>query len=153
MSKAKSTTKQAPKSGKGLSDFEKAAMKDRLRELKAEERMNSDRAAGEKAILDRIATMPEPDRSLAKRVHKIVTETAPELMPKTWYGMPAYTRNGKVLIFFQDAKKFEARYSTVGFTDTAKLDDGDMWATSFAITKLSPAEEAKIVALLKKALH
>jgi len=153
MSKAKSTTKQAPKTGKGLSDFEKAAMKDRLRELKAEERMNSDRAAGEKAILDRIATMPEPDRSLAKRVHKIVTETAPELMPKTWYGMPAYTRNGKVLIFFQDAKKFEARYSTVGFTDTAKLDDGDMWATSFAITKLSPAEEAKIVALLKKALH
>ena len=153
MSKAKSTTKQAPKSGKGLSDFEKAAMKDRLRELKAEERMNSDRAAGEKAILDRIATMPEPDRSLAKRVHKIVTETAPELMPKTWYGMPAYTRNGKVLIFFQDAKKFEARYSTVGFTDTANLDDGDMWATSFALAKLSPAEEAKIVALLKKALR
>jgi len=153
MSKAKSTTKQAPKTGKGLSDFEKAAMKDRLRELKAEERMNSDRAAGEKAILDRIATMPEPDRSLAKRVHKIVTETAPELMPKTWYGMPAYTRNGKVLIFFQDAKKFEARYSTVGFTDTANLDDGDMWATSFALAKLSPAEEAKIVALLKKALR
>ena len=153
MSKAKSTTKQAPKTGKGLSDFEKAAMKDRLRELKAEERMNSDRAAGEKAILDRIATMPEPDRSLAKRVHKIVTETAPELMPKTWYGMPAYTKNGKVLIFFQDAKKFEARYSTVGFTDTANLDDGDMWATSFALAKLSPAEEAKIVALLKKALR
>jgi uncharacterized protein YdhG (YjbR/CyaY superfamily) len=153
MSKAKSTTKQAPKSGKGLSDFEKAAMKDRLRELKAEERMNSDRAAGEKAILDRIATMPEPDRSLAKRVHKIVTETAPELMPKTWSGMPAYTKTGKVLIFFQDAKKFEARYSTVGFTDTANLDDGDMWATSFALAKLSPAEEAKIVALLKKALR
>src|SRR3990172_6857914 len=147
MTKDKST-KKAAKSNKGFSDFEKAAMKDRLRELKAEERMNSDRAAGEKAILDRIATMPEPDRSIAKRVHAIVTETAPELMPKTWYGMPAYAhKDGKAVVFFQDAKKFQARYATLGFSDSAKLDDSDMWPTSFALKKLGPAEEAKIRAL------
>lgn len=147
----KKKTKKAAKS-KGFSDYEKEAMKNRSRELKAEQRMNSDRAAGEKAILDRIATMPEPDRSMAKRIHQIMTETAPELMPKTWYGMPAYANDdGKAVVFFQDAKKFQARYATLGFSDLAKLDDGDMWASSFALKKLGSAEEAKIRALVKKA--
>ncbi|MGH2582833.1 MAG: iron chaperone, partial [Anaerolineales bacterium] len=123
----KKMKKQTKKSSKnvGFSDFEKAAMKDRIRELKAEEKMATNRAAGEKAVLDRIASMPEPDRSLAKRFHQIVTATAPELMPKTWYGMPAYANpDGKVVCFFQDAKKFESRYSTVGFSDLSKLDEG-----------------------------
>jgi uncharacterized protein YdhG (YjbR/CyaY superfamily) len=128
-------------------------MKERARELKAEQRMNSDRAAGEKAILDRIATMPESDRALAKKIHQIVTTTAPQLLPKTWYGMPAYAnRDGKVVCFFQDAKKFEARYATLGFTDMAKLDDGNMWSTGYGLTKITPAEEAKITALVKKAV-
>lgn len=144
--KEKKTTKD-----KGFTESEKSAMKDRARELKAEQRMNSDRVAGEKAVLDRIAKMPEPDRSMAKRIHGIVTETAPELMPKTWYGMPAYAKDGKVLCFFQDAKKFEARYASLGFSDTANLDEGNMWPTSFALTKLTSAEEAKISALVKKA--
>jgi uncharacterized protein YdhG (YjbR/CyaY superfamily) len=152
MTKDKST-KKAAKSNKGFSDFEKAAMKERARELKAEQRMNSDRAAGEKAILDRIATMPESDRALAKKVHQIVTTTAPQLLPKTWYGMPAYAnKDGKVVCFFQDAKKFEARYATLGFTDMAKLDDGNMWSTGYGLTKITPAEEAKITALVKKAV-
>jgi len=145
--KAKKTTKK-----QGFSDFEKAAMKDRARELKAEQKMNSDRAAGEKAVLERVAKMPEADRSLAKRIHQIVTETAPELMPRTWYGMPAYAKNGKVLCFFQDAKKFETRYSSLGFSDVANLDDGSMWPTSFALKKLTAAEEARIAALVKKAV-
>jgi len=135
-----------------LGESETLAVTRRAKELKAEQRMNSDRAAGEKAILDRIASMPESDRSIAKRVHAIVTETAPELMPKTWYGMPAYAhKDGKAVVFFQDAKKFQARYASLGFNDTAKLDDGDMWPTSFALKKLGPAEEAKIRALVKKA--
>jgi uncharacterized protein YdhG (YjbR/CyaY superfamily) len=151
MSPTKKTNK-TPK-GKGFSDFEKAAMKDRARELKAEQKMNSDREAGEKAVLERIAKMPEPDRSLAKRIHQLVTETAPELMPRTWYGMPAYAKNGKVLCFFQDAKKFETRYSSLGFSDIANLDDGSMWPTSFALKKLTAAEEARIAALVKKAVR
>lgn len=149
MSPKKATKKKSEQ--KGFSDFEKAAMKDRIRELKAEQRMNSDRKAGEKAILDRIAGMPEPDRSMAKGFHRIVTETAPDLMPKTWYGMPAYARDGKVVCFFQDAKKFESRYSTVGFSDRANLDEGNLWPTSYALTKLTAAEEAKIRGLVKKA--
>ncbi len=153
MSPKKVTKGKAKDTKQGFSDFEKQAMKDRARELKAEQRMNTDRAAGEKAILDRIAKMPEPDRSMAKRIHEIVAETAPELMPKTWYGMPAYANDkGKVVCFFQDAKKFESRYSTIGFSDTAKLDEGNMWATGFALTKLTSAEEAKISALVKKAV-
>jgi uncharacterized protein YdhG (YjbR/CyaY superfamily) len=148
-----SPTKKTKKGTKeGFSDFEKSAMKERSRELKAEQKMNSDRAAGEKAVLDRIATMPEPDRSMAKRIHQIVTETAPKLMPKTWYGMPAYANDdGKAVVFFQDAKKFQARYATLGFSDLAKLDDGDMWPSSFALKKLGSTEEAKIRALMKRA--
>ncbi len=144
--------KKVKKSTESFSDFEKNAMKERAKELKAEQKMASNRAVGEKAILDRIATMPEPDKSMAKKVHQIVTETAPHLMPKTWYSMPAYTNaDGKTVVFFQDAKKFEARYSTLGFSDPASLDDGNMWATSYALTKITPAEEAKIKALVKKA--
>lgn len=151
MSAKKVTKKQS--STKGFSDFEKQAVRDRARELKAEQKMNSDRTAGEKAILDRIATMPDPDRSMAKRIHQIVTEAAPELMPKTWYGMPAYAnKDGKAVCFFQDAKKFEARYATLGFSDLANLDDGNMWPSSFALKKLTATEEAKIAALVKKAV-
>jgi uncharacterized protein YdhG (YjbR/CyaY superfamily) len=145
-------TKKAKKSKESFSDFEKNAMKERAKELKAEQKMASNRAVGEKAILDRIATMPEPDKSMAKKVHQIVTEAAPHLMPKTWYSMPAYANeDGKTVVFFQDAKKFEARYSTLGFSDPASLDDGNMWATSYALTKITPAEEAKIKSLVKKA--
>jgi len=140
------------KANEGFSDAEKAAMKDRAKELKAEERMNRDRAAGEAALLAKIAEMPEPDRGMAMRVHEIVTANAPELMPKTWYGMPAYARDGKVVIFFQAAAKFDARYATLGFDDTAKLDEGAMWATSFALKELNAAEVERIAALVKKAV-
>jgi len=134
----------------GFSDFERQAMKDRALELKAE----AERADGTKIVLARIAKMPEPDRSLAKAIHRIVTKAAPMLKPKTWYGMPAYAnRDGKVVCFFQDAKKFQARYSSFGFNDTAKLDDGNLWPTSFALKKITPAEEKKIVALLTKAVR
>ena len=146
----KSTTGR--KASSGLTAEERAAMKERLRELKAEERMNKDRAAGERALLEKVAEMPEPDRSMATRIHEIVTTNAPELMPKTWYGMPAYARDGKVVCFFQNASKFDARYATFGFSDTANLDDGDIWATAFAVTKLTAADEKKIAALVKKAV-
>ncbi|MEX2144153.1 MAG: hypothetical protein WD740_06120 [Anaerolineales bacterium] len=148
----KKAAKKASKA-KSFSDFEKQAMKDRVKELKAEQKMANNRAAGEKAVLDRIASMPEPDRALAKRVHQIVTEAAPQLMPKTWYSMPAYANEeGKVVCFFQDAKKFESRYASLGFSDMANLDDGNMWSTAFALTKLTSADEAKIAALVKKAV-
>jgi len=125
---------------------ERAAMKERVQELKA------DKADGESAVLAKIARMGEPDRSLANRVHAIVKAAAPELAAKTWYGMPAYARDGKVVCFFQDAAKFKARYATLGFSDQARLDDGAMWPTSFALTKLGADEEAKIAALVKKAV-
>lgn len=142
------------KTNETFSDFEKQAMKERALELKAEAKMNKNRAEGEKALLDQIAKMPEPDRSMAKRIHKIVTSTAPDLMPKTWYSMPAYAnKDGKVVCFFQAASKFEARYSTLGFNDAAKLDDGNMWQTAFGLIKLGDAEEAKITALIKKAIR
>jgi uncharacterized protein YdhG (YjbR/CyaY superfamily) len=148
MSQVKSTTKQS----KGLTAEEQAAMKERLKELKAEERMNKDRAAGESALLEKIAEMQGSDRLMAERIHAIVTASAPELMPKTWYGMPAYARDGKVVCFFQAAQKFEARYATFGFNDTAHLDEGTMWPTSFALKELTAADEAKIAALVKKAV-
>jgi uncharacterized protein YdhG (YjbR/CyaY superfamily) len=127
-------------------------MKERLRELKAEERTSKDRAAGESDLLAKIAEMPEPDRAMAKRLHAIVTASAPDLWPKTWYGMPAYAKEGKVVCFFQSSDKFNARYATFGFSDTANLDQGAMWPTAFALKELTPAEEAKIGALVKKAL-
>lgn len=141
----------AGKSSKGFTDAERAAMKERAQELKAEARADRDRAAGEKDLLAKIAEMSEPDKSMAKRVHAIVTASAPSLSPKTWYGMPAYARDGKVVCFFQSAQKFNARYATLGFSDEASLDDGAMWPTAFALKKLTGAEEARITALVKKA--
>jgi uncharacterized protein YdhG (YjbR/CyaY superfamily) len=136
----------------GLTAEERAAMKERAKELAAEERASKNRAAGESDVLAKIAEMPEPDRSIAARLHEIISENAPELWPKTWYGMPAYARDGKVVCFFQNAAKFGARYATFGFQDPAHLDEGNMWATSFALIELTAAEEARIVALVKKAV-
>ena len=127
-------------------------MKERAQELKAEARANQDREAGERDLLAKIAEMPKADRVLAERFHAIVTTNAPDLMPKTWYGMPAYAQDGKVVCFFKSADKFKSRYATIGFEETAHLDDGTMWQTSFAVTKLTPADEKKIAALVKKAV-
>jgi uncharacterized protein YdhG (YjbR/CyaY superfamily) len=145
---SKSTTKKA----KGFTDEERAAMKERAKELKAEERANKNKAAGESDVLAKIAEMPEPERSLATRLHELIKASAPDLSPKTWYGMPAYARDGKVVCFFQSAQKFNSRYATLGFSDEANLDEGAMWPTSFALKELTAAEEAKISALVKKAV-
>ena len=131
---------------------ERAAMRERAKELKAESRASKDRADGESDLLAKIAEMPKPDRALATRVHAIVTASAPDLSPKTWYGMPAYARNGKVVVFFQSADKFKSRYATLGFSDEANLDDGAMWPTSFALKDLTAADETRIGALVKKAV-
>lgn len=134
------------------SDVEKAAMRERAQELKAEARMNKDREAGEKAVLAAFAAMKENERSMAKKIHEIVKATAPALMPKTWYGMPAYAdADGKVVCFFQAGSKYSSRYCTFGLTDSANLDDGNMWAAGFALVKITSSEEAKITALVKKA--
>ena len=152
MSPKKETQKTATKST-GWTDDEKAAMRERAKEMKAEARAGKDRAEGEKAILAAIGAMKEPDRSMAKRLHEIVSANAPALMPKTWYGMPAYANvEGKVICFFQAAGKFNVRYATFGFQPDAKLDEGNIWATSFALMKLTAAEEARIIALVKKAV-
>ena len=140
------------KSAQGFTDEERAAMKERAKELKAEERANKNRAEGEKATLAAIAEMQEPDRSMAQRIHEIVTANAPELWPKTWYGMPAYAKDGKVLCFFQSAQKFNSRYATLGFQPDANLDDGAMWPTAFALMELTPAAEARIAELVKQAV-
>lgn len=141
------------KSTTGFSNEEQAAMKERALELKAEERASKNKAAGKKIVLAAIAKMPEPDRSQARRIHEIVMGTAPGFFPKTWYGMPAYANGaGKVVCFFQAASKFNYRYATLGFQEDAHLDEGNLWPTSFAITKLTPAEEAKIATLVKKAV-
>ena len=145
--KATKSTTVTNKKSKGFSDEEKAAMKERARELKAE----AEKADGENAALAAIAALPEPDRSMAKRLHAIIKTSAPTLSPKTWYGMPAYAKDDKVVCFFTPASKFKTRYSTFGFNDTANLDEGDMWPTSFALKKLTTADEAKIGALVKKA--
>ena len=137
---------------KGFTDDERAAMRERARELKAEARASKDRAAGESDVLAKIAEMDGPDRALAERLHAIVTASAPGLSPKTWYGMPAYARDGKVVCFFQSAGKFKSRYATLGFSDEANLDDGAMWPTSFALTELTAAEEKRIGALVKQAV-
>ena len=146
--------KPTKKPSEGFTADEKAAMKARAQELKAEARAGKDRAEGEKAILAAISGMKDsPDRSMGKRIHEIVTAAAPNLMPKTWYGMPAYAdADGKVICFFQAASKFGVRYATFGFQPDAKLDDGNMWAASFALIKLTAAEEAKLTALVKKSV-
>jgi len=148
---AKSTTARGKKS-KGFTDVEQAAMKARAQELKAEARANKDRAYGETTVLAKIAAMPEPDRTMAKRLHAIISASAPALSPKTWYGMPAYASDGKVVCFFQSGQKFKTRYSSFGFSDTANLDDGVMWPVSFALKELTATEEARISALVKKAV-
>ena len=150
---ARSVTASKKKST-GWTDEEKAAMKARAQELKAEARASKNKAEGESAVLAAIAEMSEPDRAMAKRFHEIIKASAPALSPKTWYGMPAYTnQDGKVVCFFQAAQKFNARYATFGFNDTANLDEGAMWPTSFALKKVTAAEEAKIGALVKKAVR
>jgi uncharacterized protein YdhG (YjbR/CyaY superfamily) len=149
--KSKSTT-AIDKKSKGFTDEERAAMKERARELKAEARANKDKAAGESAVLAKIAEMPEPDRAMAERLHAIIKASAPALSPKTWYGMPAYAKDDKVVCYFTAASKFNSRYATFGFNDVANLDEGAMWPTSFALKELTAAEEAKIAALVKKAV-
>jgi uncharacterized protein YdhG (YjbR/CyaY superfamily) len=140
------------KKPEGFTDEERAAMKERAKELKAEARQNKKREEGESALLAKIAEMAEPDRAMAQRLHEIVEASAPALTPKTWYGMPAYAdKEGKVVCFFQSAEKFGARYATLGFSDKANLDEGAMWPTSFALKELTAAEEAKIGALVKRA--
>jgi uncharacterized protein YdhG (YjbR/CyaY superfamily) len=143
MSAAKTTQKS-----KGFSAEEKAAMKERAQELKAEAR----KADGEKTLLAKLAEMPEPDRAVGTRLHEIVRANAPDLEPKTWYGMPAYAKDGKVVCFFTAASKFNTRYATFGFNDTANLDEGTVWPTAFALKELTPADEAMIGALVKKAV-
>ena len=144
---AKSTT-ASNKKPKGFTDEERAAMKERALELKAE----ANKADGESAVLAKIAEMQGSERAMAKRLHAIIKASAPALSPKTWYGMPAYAKDGKVVCFFQSAQKFKSRYATFGFSDEANLDEGAMWPTSFALKELTAAEEAKIGALVKKAV-
>ena len=163
MAESKTATKGTRRSAKratvtskkyeGFTAEEQAAMKERAKELKAEARADRDRAAGERDVLAKIAEMPQPDRAMAERLHAIIKASAPDLSPKTWYGMPAYAnKDGKVVCFFQSAEKFNSRYATFGFSDKANLDEGAMWATSFALKELSGAEEAKISALVKRAV-
>jgi uncharacterized protein YdhG (YjbR/CyaY superfamily) len=133
---------------KGFTAEERAAMKERARELKAE----AAKADGEKALLEKVAEMKGTDRAMATRLHEIITAAAPALSPKTWYGMPAYAKDGKIVCFFQSAEKFKSRYATFGFSDEANLDDGAMWPTAFALTELTPAEEARIAALVRTAV-
>jgi uncharacterized protein YdhG (YjbR/CyaY superfamily) len=152
MSTKKAAQKPA-KTSKGFSAEERAAMKERAQELKAEQRRGKNRAEGERALLAKIAEMPEPDRAMGERLHAIVTASAPGLMPKTWYGMPAYANDdGKVVCYFQNAAKFDARYATFGFNDTANLDKGAMWPVSFALKELTAADEKTIASLVKKAV-
>jgi uncharacterized protein YdhG (YjbR/CyaY superfamily) len=143
----------ADKTFEGFTDEERAAMKERAQELKAAARRGprADKADGEQAVLAKIAEMPEPDRTMGERLHAIIKASAPALAPKLWYGMPAYAKDGKVVCFFQGAEKFKTRYSTLGFSDKANLDEGAMWPTAFALAKLTAADEARIGALVKKA--
>jgi uncharacterized protein YdhG (YjbR/CyaY superfamily) len=140
--------KGTKKSTKGFTQEEREAMRERARELKA----GASKAEGEKAVLEKLAAMAPPDRAMGKRLHAIIKESAPELTPRTWYGMPAYAKDGKVVCFFQNAQKFKTRYGTLGFSDKANLDEGTMWPTSFALKQLTAADEARIAALVKKAV-
>jgi uncharacterized protein YdhG (YjbR/CyaY superfamily) len=159
---AKSTTKKAAQKSaksttaiKGFTDEERVAMKEHLQEQKAAARRGrrADEADGESDVLAKIAEMPEPDRALAERLHAIIKTSAPALSPRTWYGMPAYAKDGKVVCFFQSAQKFKTRYATFGFSAEANLDEGAMWPTAFALTEMTPDDEARIGALVKKAVR
>ncbi|HET7270120.1 MAG TPA: DUF1801 domain-containing protein [Rubrobacter sp.] len=146
------SAKKATQKSEGFTDEERAAMKERAKELKAEARANKKKAEGESDVLAKIAEMQEPDRTMAERLHEIVKASAPALSPKTWYGMPAYAKDGKVICFFQSAQKFSTRYATFSFSDKANLDEGAMWPTSFALKELTATEEARISALVKRAV-
>ena len=152
----KGSSKSKGQTSKGFTEEERAAMKERAQELKAEARRGSrakkDEADGESDVLSKIAALPEPDRAMATRLHAIVKASAPALSAKTWYGMPAYAKDGNVVCFFQSAQKFKTRYATLGFSDKANLDEGAMWPTAFALTQLTAADEARIGALVKKAV-
>jgi uncharacterized protein YdhG (YjbR/CyaY superfamily) len=156
MSPAKKSTQKSKRTGTTSGAFtaeERAAMKARAQEQKVEARANKNKADGERDLLEAIAGMKGKDRAMAKRLHAIVSESAPDLWPKTWYGMPAYAKDGKVVCFFQPAEKFNSKYATFGFSDEASLDKGAMWPVAFALKELTPAEEAKIGALVKKAVR
>ena len=160
MKSAKKATEKSPKSaapsGKkptGFTDEERAAMREYVQEMKAEAGHGSSRADGESAVLTAIAALPEPDRIMAERLHVIIRANAPALSPRTWYGMPAYAKDGHVVCFFQSAQKFKTRYATLGFSDKANLDEGHMWPTAFALQELTAVEETEIGALIKKALN
>jgi hypothetical protein len=146
--KSANSTRLKRKAVKGFTDEEKGAMRERVKELQSAK----DKVEGERAVLAKIATMAAPDRAMGKRLHAIVKASAPALTPKLWYGMPAYAKDGKIVCFFQDAKKFKTRYATLGFSDAAHLDEGNMWPNAFALTKLTAADEARIGALVKKAV-
>jgi len=150
--KSAKSTNASHETSAGFTADERAAMKERAKELKAEARATKDNAAGEHDVLAKIAEMPEPDRAMGERLHAIITASAPSLSPKTWYGMPAYAKDGKVVCYFTPASKFNSRYATLGFNDDANLDEGTMWSTSFALTKLTAENEARIGALVKKAV-
>ena len=149
MPKPTKSTTAVNKPSKGFTDEERAAMKERAQELKAA----VSKADGESAVLAKIAEMPEPERTMAKRLHAIIKASAPALSPKTWYGMPAYYKDGKVVCFFQSAQKFNTRYASLGFSDTANLDEGALWPVAFALKELTATEEARISALVKKAVR
>ena len=150
------TTQKPAKTFQGFTEEERAAMKERVQELKAESRRGSrvrkENATGETEVLSKIAEMPERDRAMARRLHAIIKASAPALSPKTWYGMPAYAKDGSVVCFFQSGQKFKTRYATFGFSDKANLDEGAMWPTAFALTRLTAADEATIGALVKRAV-
>jgi len=150
--KSAGSTTAIDKASRGFTAEEKAAMKERVKELKAEQRRGADAAAGELDVLARIAEMSGSDRAMAERLHAAIKASAPVLVPRTWYGMPAYAKDGKVICFFQAASKFKVRYATFGFQPDANLDDGPMWPTGFALTELTAADEARIVELVKKAV-
>lgn len=158
MSPKKDTQKSAErttttnKKSSGFTDEELAAMKERAKEQKAEARAKKDKADGESDVLAKIAEMAEPDRTMAERLHALIKASAPDLAPKTWYGMPAYAKDGKIVCFFQSAAKFNTRYATLGFSDTANLDEGALWPVAFALKELTATEEARISALVKKAV-
>jgi len=141
------TTSSVSKEFKGFTEEERVAMRERIQELKG-----ADKADGESAVLSKIAEMPEPDRAMGKRLHAIIKDSAPVLTPRLWYGMPAYAKDGKVICHFQPAQKFKTRYATLGFSDGANLDDGTMWPVAFALKRLNAAEEARIAALVKRAV-
>jgi uncharacterized protein YdhG (YjbR/CyaY superfamily) len=152
--KSPKSTKATGKTPKGFTDEERVAMKERLQELRADRQRvrRADKEDGESAVLAKIAALPQPDRAMGERIHAMVKANAPDLTPKTWYGMPAYAKNGNVVCFFQSAQKFKTRYATLGFSDKANLDEGQMWPTAFALKDLSTAEETMIGALVKKAV-